>query len=67
MTTRLMDGFTIEKLLELLKAGKINGKALTTHSLHFSDMVKAYDMFAAAAQSHALKIIISFEDTMARL
>lgn len=62
ITTRMLDTFATGKLLELLKAGKINGKALATHSFHFNDIITAYDTFAAAAANHALKVIVDFEN-----
>lgn len=61
ITTRLVDAVTSPMLIKLLQSGKIDGKALTTHSFQFSDIDKAYSSFAAAADNKALKVIINFD------
>ncbi|CCM01062.1 uncharacterized protein FIBRA_03110 [Fibroporia radiculosa] len=61
ITTRQVDNITSPMLMKLLEAGKINAKALATHSFNFSDIDSAYVSYQAAAETKALKVIINFE------
>lgn len=61
ITTRLVDAVTSPMLVELLAAGKLDAKALATHSFKFSDVEKAYAAFGDAGTSQALKVIINFD------
>jgi len=58
ITTRLVDATTTPMLLKLLAAGKLPANKLITHHFAFSDMMKAYTTFKAAADNKALKVII---------
>ncbi|KIY45763.1 L-iditol 2-dehydrogenase [Fistulina hepatica ATCC 64428] len=60
ITTRLVDATSSSMLIKLVDAGRINTKALVTHSFKFSDMGNAYGTFGAAAQHNALKVIVDF-------
>lgn len=59
ITTRLVDTMSTPMLLNILKSGKIDAKLLITHHFTFDKMLDAYDTFANAADTKALKVIIS--------
>ena len=58
ITTRLVDTVTTPMLLKILQAKKINPELLISHHFKFTDILKAYEVFAQAAQTKALKVII---------
>jgi len=58
ITTRLVDTSSTPMLLKILKAGKIDAKTLITHHFKLADILSAYDTFARAADTGALKVII---------
>jgi alcohol dehydrogenase len=60
ITTKLVDTTTTPMLLKLALAGKLDPAKLITHKFKFEDMEKAYETFAAASESKALKILIEF-------
>jgi len=45
-------------LLKVLRAGKIDPKLLITHRFKLSAIVEAYETFANAAKTRALKVIL---------
>ncbi len=58
ITTRLVDTVSTPMLLSVLKSKKIDPKKLITHHFKYEDILDAYDTFARAADTHALKVII---------
>ncbi len=58
ITTRLVDTVSTPMLLRSLKAQRINPKLLITHRFKLADILKAYETFAHAADTGALKVII---------
>ena len=58
IATRLVDTVSTPMLLRTVQAKKINPKLLVTHHFRFDEMLKAYDTFANAATTRALKVII---------
>ena len=58
ITTRLVDTASTPMLLKVLGAGKIDPTRLITHRFKLSAILDAYDTFANAAKSKALKVII---------
>jgi alcohol dehydrogenase len=58
ITTRLVDTVSTPILLDIVKSGKLDPKQLITHRFKFDDMIKAYDVFANAANTEALKVLI---------
>jgi len=58
ITTRLVDTASTPMLLKILHAGKIDAKKLITHRFKFSQILEAYETFANAAKTGALKVII---------
>jgi alcohol dehydrogenase len=59
ITTRLVDTATLPMLLKTVQAGKIDPKLLITHRFKFDDILNAYETFAHAAATQALKVVIS--------
>jgi alcohol dehydrogenase len=58
ITTRLVDTVSTPMLLRTFCAHKLEPKALITHRFALSKILDAYDTFANAAKTHALKVII---------
>jgi alcohol dehydrogenase len=58
ITTRLVDTVSTPMLLKIVQAKKIDPKLLITHHFKLDDIMEAYDTFAHAAKTHALKIIV---------
>lgn len=58
ITTRLVDTVTTPMLLKTVQAKKITPQSLISHHFKFTDILKAYEVFAEAAQTKALKVII---------
>ena len=59
ITTRLVDTVSTPMLLKTLKSGRIDARTLITHRFSLDKILEAYDTFGHAAQTHALKVIIS--------
>jgi alcohol dehydrogenase len=58
ITTRLVDTASTPMLLKVFKAQKIDPKLLITHRFKLDDILQAYETFANAAKTKALKVII---------
>jgi alcohol dehydrogenase len=58
ITTRLVDTVSTPMLLNILQAHKIDPKVLITHRFKLDRIMDAYDTFAHAAKTTALKVII---------
>jgi alcohol dehydrogenase len=58
ITTRLVDTVTTPMLLRTVRSGKIDPKKLITHRFKLAQILEAYDTFARAAETQALKVII---------
>lgn len=59
ITTRLVDTATTPMLLRTVQSGKLDPKRLITHYFKIDQMLDAYETFGRAAQSQALKVIIT--------
>lgn len=59
ITTRLVDTVTTPMLLKTVQSKKIDAKALITHRFTLDKILDAYDTFGKAADTKALKVIIS--------
>ena len=59
ITTRLVDTASTPMLLDIVKSKKIDPNLLITHHFKFDKILDAYETFAHAADSKALKVIIS--------
>jgi alcohol dehydrogenase len=58
ITTRLVDTVTTPMLLKTVQSRRIDPQHLITHRFKFDKILDAYDTFAAAAKTHALKVLI---------
>ena len=58
ITTRLVDTVSTPVLLNILRSHKFDPKLLITHRFKLDQILDAYEKFANAAQTKALKVII---------
>jgi alcohol dehydrogenase len=58
ITTRLVDTVSTPMLLNILRSDRIDPKLLITHRFKLDSILDAYETFAHAAHSRALKVII---------
>jgi alcohol dehydrogenase len=63
ITTRLVDTSTTPMLMKTVKSGKIDPQKLITHHFAMADILEAYEVFGHAAQTQALKVIITADAT----
>src|SRR6476646_7248804 len=59
ITTGLVDTFTTPRLLDLIAEGKLNAMPFATHYFPLEETMSAYDTFADAAATHALKVVLA--------
>lgn len=59
ITTGLVSGSTIPVLLRLARDGRIEAEKLGTHRFGLAEIMQAYDVFAAADEHDALKVVLS--------
>ena len=59
ITTGLVDTVSIPTLLRLIDAGRIDPTPLTTHRFALEDAMAAYDTFARAGDTGAVKVLMS--------
>ncbi|MGL4542039.1 MAG: hypothetical protein ACRCUI_05980 [Polymorphobacter sp.] len=59
ITTRLVDAATTPMLLKTVQSGKIDPAQQITHHFRLDQIVEAYDIFGRAAETRALKVIIT--------
>ncbi len=58
ITTRLVDTVTTPMLLKTVQAKKLDPASLITHRFTFDHILDAYETFASAASTRALKVVI---------
>jgi alcohol dehydrogenase len=58
ITTRLVDTVTTPMLLKTVQSKKLDPKLLITHRFRLGQILEAYDTFARATSTQALKVII---------
>ncbi len=58
ITTGLVSGSTVPTLLKLARDGRIEAEKLGTHHFALSEIEQAYDVFAAAGEHDALKVVL---------
>src|SRR5659263_593997 len=58
ITMGLVDGTTVPMLLALVREGKIRPEMFGTHDFNLQDTMGAYDVFAEAGKTNALKVVI---------
>ena len=59
ITTGLVDTATTPTLLRLLAGGQLDVSSFLTHRFTMSDILKAYEVFADAGESGALKVLLT--------
>ena len=59
ITTGLVSATTLPMLLKLVTQGKLHSEQFATHHFKLDDIVDAYDTFGNAAETKALKVILS--------
>ena len=58
ITTGLVDTFSIPQLLRLIVSGRLDPSLFATHHFALEDTMSAYDTFADAANTNALKVVL---------
>jgi alcohol dehydrogenase len=58
ITTGLVSGSTVPTLLNLARDGRIEAEKLGTHHFALGEIEQAYDVFGAAGEHDALKVVI---------
>jgi alcohol dehydrogenase len=59
ITTGLVDTSSVPTLMRLITTGQINARQFITHHIGLDDFEEAYDVFARAADTAALKVVLS--------
>ena len=59
VTTGLVDTFSIPRLMRLITSGRLDPSLFATHRFSLQDTMAAYDTFAAAGETGALKVVLS--------
>ena len=62
ITTGLVDTYSTPTLLQLVASGQINVKPFITHHFGLDEFDEAYDVFSRAADTGALKVVLSRRD-----
>ena len=58
ITTGLVSGTTVPTLLQLVRSGRLQADKLGTHHFALDQIMEAYDVFAAAGEHDALKVVL---------
>jgi alcohol dehydrogenase len=64
ITTGLVDTYSVPQLLSLIEGGRLDPTKFATHHFPMADVMSAYDVFADAANTKALKVVLQ-SDTAA--
>jgi alcohol dehydrogenase len=59
ITTGLVDTYSTPTLLKLLTGGQVDAGRFVTHHFAFEQFMEAYDVFSRAADTGALKVVLS--------
>ena len=59
ITTGLVSGTTVPTLLQLVRDGRLEAEKLGTHKFELGDIMQAYDVFSAADENDALKVVLT--------
>jgi alcohol dehydrogenase len=62
ITTGLVDTFSIPQLMRLIASGRLDPSLFATHRFVLGDTMAAYDAFADAANTGALKVVLRGAD-----
>jgi alcohol dehydrogenase len=58
ITTGLVDTVTTPTLLQLIEQGRLDPRPFATHRFELGEAMAAYDTFAAASETNALKVVL---------
>ena len=58
ITTGLVDTYTIPRLMKLVSSGRLDPTIFATHRFALGETMSAYDTFADAASTDALKVVL---------
>ena len=58
ITTGLVDTFSIPQLMRLIVSGRLDPSLFATHHYPLDNTMAAYDTFADAANTNALKVVL---------
>jgi alcohol dehydrogenase len=61
ITTGLVDTFTTPRLLKLIAEGRLDPTPFATHRFPLAETEEAYEVFADAAHTNALKVVLTAE------
>ena len=64
ITTGLVDTFSIPQLMRLVASERLDPSLFATHRFPLGDAMAAYDVFADAASSGALKVVLDGTESM---
>ena len=59
ITTGLVDTYSTPTLMRLTTSGQLDAQQFVTHHFAMDDMIEAYDTFARAGETGALKVVIT--------
>ena len=59
ITTGLVDAYSTPTLLSLVGSGQLDAAKMVTHHFELSDFERAYEVFANAADTGALKVVLT--------
>ena len=59
ITTGLVDTYSTPTLLRLVASGQVDVARFVTHRFGLGDFLEAYDVFADAARTQALKVVLT--------
>lgn len=59
ITTGLVDTYSTPTLLKLITSGQVAAGRFVTHHFELDDFIEAYDVFGRAADTGALKVVLS--------
>jgi alcohol dehydrogenase len=59
ITTGLVDAYSTLTLLNLVSEGRLDPTGLTTHRFELNEIMEAYDVFADAENTNAIKVTLS--------
>ena len=62
ITAGLVDAYSTSTLLRLLTSGHLDAKRFVTHRFALDEIVEAYDVFGRAAETGALKVVLTRQD-----
>ena len=61
ITTGLVDTYSTPSLIGLMASGRLDATPMVTHRFRFDEFGTAYDVFANAAETGALKVLLTAE------